>query len=245
MPSPPTSPTMSPRPTSASSHHAQSTSQRDDNPMQVFIQSPSGHSKSTPETNDPPIADPDFATVTTLTIPPSTSIAMVKSLIAVQHPQALPSANARLTFNGRTLDSPEKTLADLEIPPSSTLEFALPSRLSPSEESSRSEPTSSDVASAAVATPTAAPTAAVPAKPATKSSGTPKRKGPRCTSAGCNLAAQRIVGECGFCGGNFCGKHRLLESHSCTGLEDAKKADKDRNKARLESERTHMNRGLV
>ena len=30
----------------------------------------------------------------------------------------------------------------------------------------------------------------------------------------------RIVGECGFCGGCFCGKHRLLEDHRCKGLED-------------------------
>ncbi len=42
----------------------------------------------------------------------------------------------------------------------------------------------------------------------------------RCTFKECKEAAQRIIGECGFCNGNFCGKHRLLEDQKCTGLED-------------------------
>ncbi|KAJ3565639.1 hypothetical protein NPX13_g7435 [Xylaria arbuscula] len=43
---------------------------------------------------------------------------------------------------------------------------------------------------------------------------------PRCTFKECKTAAQRIVGDCGFCDGHFCAKHRLLEDHKCTGLED-------------------------
>ncbi|KAI0973960.1 hypothetical protein F4678DRAFT_458748 [Xylaria arbuscula] len=43
---------------------------------------------------------------------------------------------------------------------------------------------------------------------------------PRCTYKECKTAAQRIVGDCGFCDGHFCAKHRLLEDHKCTGLED-------------------------
>ncbi|KAI0443778.1 hypothetical protein F4803DRAFT_299395 [Xylaria telfairii] len=43
---------------------------------------------------------------------------------------------------------------------------------------------------------------------------------PRCTFKECRTAAQRIVGDCGFCDGHFCAKHRLLEDHKCTGLED-------------------------
>lgn len=42
----------------------------------------------------------------------------------------------------------------------------------------------------------------------------------RCTHKECKEVAQRIVGDCGFCNGHFCGKHRLLEDHKCTGLED-------------------------
>jgi len=42
----------------------------------------------------------------------------------------------------------------------------------------------------------------------------------RCTYKECREAAQRIVGDCGFCNGHYCGKHRLLEDHKCDGLED-------------------------
>jgi AN1-like zinc finger protein len=42
----------------------------------------------------------------------------------------------------------------------------------------------------------------------------------RCNFKECRDAAQRIVGDCGFCSGHFCGKHRLLEDHKCSGLED-------------------------
>lgn len=42
----------------------------------------------------------------------------------------------------------------------------------------------------------------------------------RCNTKDCREAAQRIVGDCTFCNGHFCGKHRLLEDHKCSGLED-------------------------
>jgi hypothetical protein len=42
----------------------------------------------------------------------------------------------------------------------------------------------------------------------------------RCNFKECPSAAQRIVGDCGFCQGHFCSKHRLLEDHKCDGLED-------------------------
>ncbi|KAM0272871.1 hypothetical protein ACHAQH_008557 [Verticillium albo-atrum] len=82
----------------------------------------------------------------------------------------------------------------------------------------------------------------------------------RCTANDCRDAAQRIVGDCGFCQGHFCGKHRLLEDHKCSGLEDfcemkdcsltrillyqCKKESHERNAAQLESERTQMIRGV-
>ncbi|KAF5704678.1 AN1-type zinc finger [Fusarium mundagurra] len=62
----------------------------------------------------------------------------------------------------------------------------------------------------------------------------------RCTAASCREPAQRIVGDCTFCQGHFCGKHRLLEDHKCTGLEDCKKQSHERNAAQLESERTQV-----
>lgn len=66
----------------------------------------------------------------------------------------------------------------------------------------------------------------------------------RCSFKDCKDAAQRIVGDCGFCQGHFCGKHRMLESHNCTGLEDCKQEEKDRNKQKLESERTVAIKGI-
>lgn len=44
----------------------------------------------------------------------------------------------------------------------------------------------------------------------------------RCNAKECREPAQRIVGDCTFCNGHFCGKHRLLEDHKCSGLEDVR-----------------------
>ncbi len=47
----------------------------------------------------------------------------------------------------------------------------------------------------------------------------------RCSFKECRDAAQRIAGDCAFCQGHFCGKHRLLEDHKCDGLEDVSSPD--------------------
>lgn len=66
----------------------------------------------------------------------------------------------------------------------------------------------------------------------------------RCTFKDCKDPAQRIVGDCGFCSGHFCGKHRMLEDHKCSGLEDCKKESYERNAIRLNSERTRVVKGI-
>ena len=66
--------------------------------------------------------------------------------------------------------------------------------------------------------------------------GAPKKT--RCGAKDCKDVAQRIVGDCGFCSGHFCSRHRMLESHNCPGLEDCKQEEKERNKEKLERERT-------
>jgi predicted nucleic acid binding AN1-type Zn finger protein len=92
----------------------------------------------------------------------------------------------------------------------------------------------------------------------------------RCSYKDCKEGAQRIIGDCGFCQGHFCGKHRLLEDHKCDGLEDVssppirwwlvglsdellanimideqcKKESHDRNAAQLNAERTHVIKGI-
>jgi len=70
--------------------------------------------------------------------------------------------------------------------------------------------------------------------------GAPKKK--TCSYTSCTNAAQRIVGDCTFCDGHFCGVHRLLEDHKCTGLEDCKKESHDRNAMKLNAERTIVQR---
>ncbi|ETW85759.1 hypothetical protein HETIRDRAFT_470918 [Heterobasidion irregulare TC 32-1] len=54
----------------------------------------------------------------------------------------------------------------------------------------------------------------------------------------CNQAALRIVGQCPHCRVDFCGTHRLPEHHACNNLEDCRQQAFNRNKAKLESERT-------
>ena len=66
----------------------------------------------------------------------------------------------------------------------------------------------------------------------------------RCTFKDCKEVAQRIVGDCGFCSGHFCGKHRMLEDHKCSGLEDCKKESHERNAIKLNSERTQVIKGI-
>ncbi|KAH8117352.1 hypothetical protein DFH11DRAFT_1504901 [Phellopilus nigrolimitatus] len=54
----------------------------------------------------------------------------------------------------------------------------------------------------------------------------------------CNSAAMRFAGECPHCKACFCGNHRLPEHHNCNKLEDCREAAFNRNKERLEGERT-------
>jgi len=66
----------------------------------------------------------------------------------------------------------------------------------------------------------------------------------KCSFKDCRDVAQRIAGDCAFCSGHFCGKHRLLEDHRCDGLEDCKKEAHEQNAAQLEAERTHVIKGV-
>jgi hypothetical protein len=137
--------------------------------------------------------------------------------------------DARLTLDGQPLD-PSKTVGELKLEESSTLELSPPIRsTTPTEQSSGM--TTTKPAISAPSSGTATPTKK-------------KSNKPRCSKDGCKTFAQPIVGDCGFCQKRFCGKHRMLESHNCSGLDDARQADKDRNAAKLEGERTVMLRGL-
>ncbi|KAF6230276.1 hypothetical protein HO133_004616 [Letharia lupina] len=66
----------------------------------------------------------------------------------------------------------------------------------------------------------------------------------KCTFKDCKDGAQRIVGDCSFCQGHFCGKHRMLEDHKCSGLEDCKKESHERNADTLNTQRTVAVKGI-
>lgn len=134
-----------------------------------------------------------------LSLPPSTSIATVKNLLALR--TNLPLDDLRLVFAGKHLSDSDSTLADYAVSRESTLHLALPLR-----------------------------------------GGIPKKI--RCGHKACKEVAARIIGDCGFCNGHFCNKHRLLESHDCKGLEDCKKESHERNAEKLNSERTVAIKGI-
>ncbi|KAK3677074.1 hypothetical protein LTR78_003279 [Recurvomyces mirabilis] len=63
-----------------------------------------------------------------------------------------------------------------------------------------------------------------------------------CAFIGCKSVAQRIVGDCGECGKEFCSIHRMLESHECVGIANAAASAEAQNTAKLEGEATKYNK---
>ena len=149
-------------------------------------------------------------------------------------------ADVQLMLDGKPLE-PSTTVGELKLEDSSTLKVSSRSRSTTPTDPSQPQSSSTDMTTAQP--PTSTSSTPVPSS----GTATPTKKKsnkPRCSKDGCKVFAQPIVGDCGFCQKRFCGKHRMLESHNCEGLEDARKADKDRNAAKLEGERTVMLRGL-
>ncbi|KAI1613287.1 hypothetical protein EDD37DRAFT_648791 [Exophiala viscosa] len=142
--------------------------------------------------------------------------------------------DVQLMLDGKALE-PATTVAELKLEETSTLQVSSPSRSATPTLSSATVAATDKTSISSTSTPTPSG-AATPTKR--------KSNKPRCSKDGCKGPAQPIVGDCGFCQKRFCGKHRMLESHNCEGLEDARQADKDRNAAKLQGERTIMLRGL-
>ncbi|KAG4304940.1 hypothetical protein PORY_001615, partial [Pneumocystis oryctolagi] len=42
--------------------------------------------------------------------------------------------------------------------------------------------------------------------------------------------------DCNFCDGHFCGRHRQLENHACTGLQECRQQSHERNRTKLQKE---------
>ena len=147
------------------------------------------------------------------------------------------------TKNSVWLTSIDLTVGDLNLSDSSTLNLFTHSPRN-SQEPESSDMTTASALIAGDSQPTSSAATSGTSTPTSTKPAVRKSNKPRCSKERCKGAAQPIVGDCGFCQKRFCGKHRMLESHNCSGLEDARQADKDRNTAKLEHERTVMLRGL-
>ncbi len=55
--------------------------------------------------------------------------------------------------------------------------------------------------------------------------------------ADCNQHAAMLIGDCKYCKLKYCGKHRLPDAHSCSGMESCRQAHFDKNKDKLISEK--------
>ncbi|AJT87177.1 hypothetical protein H635_YJM1083O00202 [Saccharomyces cerevisiae YJM1083] len=67
---------------------------------------------------------------------------------------------------------------------------------------------------------------------------TTKKKKNACYFDTCSSVASKFIGDCNFCKGHFCSKHRLMENHACNGLTSCKEQLHQRNADKLEAEQT-------
>ncbi|EDO14607.1 hypothetical protein Kpol_303p6 [Vanderwaltozyma polyspora DSM 70294] len=65
-----------------------------------------------------------------------------------------------------------------------------------------------------------------------------KKKKKQCHFGDCTGLSIKYAGDCNFCNGKFCSKHRMLENHLCKGLQSCKEQMHKRNADKLASEQT-------
>lgn len=65
-----------------------------------------------------------------------------------------------------------------------------------------------------------------------------KKKKNQCYFDKCTSPASKFIGDCNFCKGHYCSKHRLMENHACEGLTSCKETMHKRNADKLVSEQT-------
>ena len=88
------------------------------------------------------------------------------------------------------------------------------------------------------------PSSTVFKMPSSCNTGTMASKKPRCALEACKKPVQLSVGECSYCKKCYCGDHRNLETHSCSGLDTAKQEARSRNEEKVRSEATKPRKGL-
>ncbi|SCU85533.1 LAME_0D01728g1_1 [Lachancea meyersii CBS 8951] len=78
----------------------------------------------------------------------------------------------------------------------------------------------------------------VPMSRVSKKNGLKKKKKDRCYYEKCGSTALKFIGDCQFCQGHFCSRHRIMENHSCQGLKSCKEQMHQRNADKLAAEQT-------
>lgn len=145
-----------------------------------------------------------------LQVDSSKTIAHIKALLKEQDASIHPTASS-LVYAGKSLDD-SKTLEECNIVNDSTLHY------SSGNSATTVDSTAIDISSAvktAVAKSATTSSAAAPSAP-------PRKSRKRCSAKNCISLPLRNVGDCSFCEGHFCSRHRLLEQHQCVGLKNCK-----------------------
>lgn len=75
-------------------------------------------------------------------------------------------------------------------------------------------------------------------KRVTKKISNKKKRKNVCYMDNCSNASLKFIGDCNFCHGHYCSKHRIMENHKCTGLNTCKEQMHKRNADKLDREQT-------
>ncbi|KAF5101871.1 hypothetical protein DV451_002056 [Geotrichum candidum] len=173
--------------------------------------------------NRPPLA---YA----LQVDSSKTVAHIKALLSDQDPTIHPTASS-LVYAGKSLED-HKTLDSYNIPNDSTLHYS-------SGNSSSTSPAAPSVPSS----PSKGVASLSPTNTSPISKPSPARKSrKRCSAKNCISAPLRNIGDCSYCEGHFCSKHRLLEQHQCIGLKNCKQQLHDKNAVKLQEQQTVANK---
>lgn len=156
-----------------------------------------------------------------LEVDSSKTIGHIKSLLIQQDPSIHPDS-AAIIYAGKTLDD-SKTLQDYMITNDSTLHYSSGNQKKTESGSSSTNPSASSQTHSASRSSSSTSLTSLTSQPTTITKpAAAKRNKKRCSAKNCISAPLRYVGDCQFCNGRFCSKHRLLEQHDCINLQNCK-----------------------